>query len=132
MVETRESFVCPNLSKSKDLHVMITAICLQALLQMQDIPSAVSAMQFYANVQPSIRYQKNVSGLGSVVSIFHPLGNTLCFCVVFETGIVRFVLIQFQAVQISYGNIQGKECLCPVLITSGTYNYGAEFSGPSG
>ncbi|XP_076901449.1 polypyrimidine tract-binding protein homolog 3-like [Bidens hawaiensis] len=27
----------------------------QALLQMQDVPSAVSAMQFYANVQPSIR-----------------------------------------------------------------------------
>ncbi|KAJ1438432.1 RNA-binding domain superfamily [Sesbania bispinosa] len=27
----------------------------QALLQMQDIPSAVSALQFYANVQPSIR-----------------------------------------------------------------------------
>lgn len=29
---------------------------MQALLQMQDIPSAVTAMQFYANVQPSIRY----------------------------------------------------------------------------
>ncbi|XP_061350477.1 polypyrimidine tract-binding protein homolog 3-like isoform X2 [Gastrolobium bilobum] len=27
----------------------------QALLQMQDIPSAVNALQFYANVQPSIR-----------------------------------------------------------------------------
>lgn len=27
----------------------------QALLQMQDVPSAVNAMQFYANVQPSIR-----------------------------------------------------------------------------
>ncbi|KAJ0750108.1 putative RNA recognition motif domain, nucleotide-binding alpha-beta plait domain superfamily [Helianthus annuus] len=27
----------------------------QALLQMQDVPAAVSAMQFYANVQPSIR-----------------------------------------------------------------------------
>ncbi|KAI7744138.1 hypothetical protein M8C21_010926 [Ambrosia artemisiifolia] len=27
----------------------------QALLQLQDLPSAVSAMQFYANVQPSIR-----------------------------------------------------------------------------
>ncbi|XP_057446037.1 polypyrimidine tract-binding protein homolog 3 [Lotus japonicus] len=27
----------------------------QALLQMQDVPSAVSALQFYANVQPSIR-----------------------------------------------------------------------------
>ncbi|KAK9068567.1 hypothetical protein SSX86_012682 [Deinandra increscens subsp. villosa] len=27
----------------------------QALLQLQDVPSAVSAMQFYANVQPSIR-----------------------------------------------------------------------------
>lgn len=27
----------------------------QALLQMQDIPSAVTAMQFYTNVQPSIR-----------------------------------------------------------------------------
>ncbi|XP_038700351.1 polypyrimidine tract-binding protein homolog 3-like isoform X2 [Tripterygium wilfordii] len=27
----------------------------QALLQMQDIPSAISALQFYANVQPSIR-----------------------------------------------------------------------------
>ena len=29
----------------------------QALLQMQDIPSAVNALQFYANVQPSIRYK---------------------------------------------------------------------------
>ncbi|XP_057761971.1 polypyrimidine tract-binding protein homolog 3 isoform X1 [Arachis stenosperma] len=27
----------------------------QALLQMQDVPSAISALQFYANVQPSIR-----------------------------------------------------------------------------
>ncbi|KAK7279812.1 hypothetical protein RJT34_24870 [Clitoria ternatea] len=27
----------------------------QALLQMQDVPSAVNALQFYANVQPSIR-----------------------------------------------------------------------------
>ncbi|KAB1201079.1 hypothetical protein CJ030_MR0G005135 [Morella rubra] len=27
----------------------------QALIQMQDVPSAVSALQFYANVQPSIR-----------------------------------------------------------------------------
>ncbi|XP_060177272.1 polypyrimidine tract-binding protein homolog 3-like isoform X1 [Lycium barbarum] len=27
----------------------------QALLQMQDVPSAVNAMQFYSNVQPSIR-----------------------------------------------------------------------------
>ncbi|CAL5373981.1 polypyrimidine tract-binding protein homolog 3-like isoform X3 [Camellia sinensis] len=27
----------------------------QALLQMQDIPSAVNALQFYTNVQPSIR-----------------------------------------------------------------------------
>ncbi|KAK3426187.1 polypyrimidine tract-binding protein homolog 3 [Eucalyptus grandis] len=27
----------------------------QALLQMQDIPSAINALQFYANVQPSIR-----------------------------------------------------------------------------
>ncbi|KAL4557704.1 hypothetical protein LXL04_035891 [Taraxacum kok-saghyz] len=27
----------------------------QALLQMQDVPSAINAMQFYANVQPSIR-----------------------------------------------------------------------------
>ncbi|MFS7937141.1 putative RNA recognition motif domain, nucleotide-binding alpha-beta plait domain superfamily [Helianthus anomalus] len=27
----------------------------QALLQLQDVPAAVSAMQFYANVQPSIR-----------------------------------------------------------------------------
>lgn len=29
---------------------------LQALLQMEDIPSAISALQFYANAQPSIRY----------------------------------------------------------------------------
>lgn len=28
---------------------------LQALLQMQDVPSAVNALQFYSNVQPSIR-----------------------------------------------------------------------------
>ncbi|KAM7507913.1 hypothetical protein LguiA_018366 [Lonicera macranthoides] len=28
----------------------------QALLQMQDVPSAVNALQFYTNVQPSIRY----------------------------------------------------------------------------
>ncbi|RVW48837.1 Polypyrimidine tract-binding protein-like 3 [Vitis vinifera] len=27
----------------------------QALLQMQDVPSAANAMQFYTNVQPSIR-----------------------------------------------------------------------------
>ncbi|KAK4792538.1 hypothetical protein SAY86_022973 [Trapa natans] len=27
----------------------------QALIQMQDVPSAISALQFYANVQPSIR-----------------------------------------------------------------------------
>ncbi|KAL2966990.1 hypothetical protein AAZX31_16G149300 [Glycine max] len=32
----------------------------QALLQMQDIPSAVNALQFYANVQPSIRGGRNV------------------------------------------------------------------------
>lgn len=29
---------------------------LQALLQMQEIPAAVSAIQFYENAQPSIRY----------------------------------------------------------------------------
>lgn len=28
----------------------------QALLQMQEIGAAVNAMQFYSNVQPSIRY----------------------------------------------------------------------------
>ncbi|KAM7511246.1 hypothetical protein LguiB_010121 [Lonicera macranthoides] len=28
----------------------------EALLQMQDVPSAVNALQFYTNVQPSIRY----------------------------------------------------------------------------
>lgn len=29
---------------------------IQALLQMQDIAAAVNAIQFYSNVQPSIRY----------------------------------------------------------------------------
>lgn len=28
----------------------------QALLQMQDVTTAVNALQFYTNVQPSIRY----------------------------------------------------------------------------
>lgn len=29
----------------------------QALIQMQDTPAAVSALQFYGNVQPAIRYK---------------------------------------------------------------------------
>lgn len=35
---------------------LITSYGIQALLQMQDVPSAVNALQFYSNVQPSIRY----------------------------------------------------------------------------
>ncbi|RVW55247.1 Polypyrimidine tract-binding protein-like 3 [Vitis vinifera] len=30
----------------------------QALLQMQDVASAVSALQYYANVQPSVRWRR--------------------------------------------------------------------------
>ncbi|KAI3681575.1 hypothetical protein L6452_36375 [Arctium lappa] len=59
----------------------------QALLQMQDVPSVVNAMQFYANVQPSIRgrnvyvqfsshqelttMEQNTQGRGDEVSIIN-------------------------------------------------------------
>lgn len=35
----------------------VKSAALQALIQMQDTPAAVSALQFYANVQPAVRYK---------------------------------------------------------------------------
>lgn len=43
-------------------------LCMQALLQMQDIPSAISALQFYTNVQPSIRH---INFCNLAMLIFH-------------------------------------------------------------
>lgn len=48
---------------------------LQALLQMQDIPSAINAMQVYTNVQPTIRY-----GNSCIDDPFFSLHMNFSFC----------------------------------------------------
>ncbi|XP_021676441.2 polypyrimidine tract-binding protein homolog 3 isoform X3 [Hevea brasiliensis] len=97
----------------------------QALLQMQDIPSAINALQFYTNVQPTIRgrnvyvqfsshqelttMDQNSQGRGD--EVFKPLSSISYGRVLLQLGL----LFSLDELQVNYNNDRSRDFTNPHL-----------------